>query len=70
MRYRVLVTDEIDPDGLALLIAEPRLQVDEFPTLPAADLLARIPGYDAIVGRSASRITGDLLRAEIGRAHV
>ena len=75
MRYRVLVTDEIDPDGLALLCAEPRLQVDEVPTLPAAELLARIPEYDAIVGRSASRISGDLLRAGtrlrvVGRAGV
>lgn len=75
MRYRVLVTDEIDPDGLALLTAEPRLQVDEFPTMPAAELLERIPEYDAIVGRSASRISGDLLRAGnrlrvVGRAGV
>ena len=75
MRYRVLVTDEIDPDGLALLQAEPRLQVDEVPTLPAAELLSRIPDYDAIVGRSASRISGDLLRAGtrlrvVGRAGV
>jgi D-3-phosphoglycerate dehydrogenase / 2-oxoglutarate reductase len=75
MRYRVLVTDEVDPDGLALLLAEPRLEVDEVPTLPAAELLARIPQYDAIVGRSASRISGDLLRAGtrlrvVGRAGV
>ncbi|MDZ7630547.1 MAG: hydroxyacid dehydrogenase [Gemmatimonadaceae bacterium] len=75
MRYRVLVTDEIDPDGLALLMSEPRLQVDEVPTLPAAELLARISEYDAIVGRSASRISGDLLRAGtklrvVGRAGV
>lgn len=75
MRYRVLVTDEVDPDGLALLMSEPRLQVDEVPTLPASELLARIPDYDAIVGRSASRISGELLRAAkrlrvVGRAGV
>ena len=75
MRYRVLVTDEIDADGLALLLAEPRLQVDEVPTLPAAELLGRIADYDAIVGRSASRISGELLRAAtrlrvVGRAGV
>ncbi len=75
MRYRVLVTDEIDPDGLAVLQAEPRLDVDEVPTLTPAELLARIPEYDAIVGRSASRISGALLRAGIrlrvvGRAGV
>ncbi len=75
MRYRVLVTDEVDPDGLALLTAEPRLQVDEVPTLAAAELLARIPEYDAIVGRSATRISTELLRAAtklrvVGRAGV
>jgi D-3-phosphoglycerate dehydrogenase / 2-oxoglutarate reductase len=75
MRYRVLVTDEVDPDGLALLIAEPRLQVDEVPTLAAAELLARIAEYDAIVGRSATRISTELLRAAtklrvVGRAGV
>ncbi len=75
MRYRVLVTDEIDPDGLAVLQSEPRLDVDEVPTLSPSDLLARIPEYDAIVGRSASRITTALLRAGtrlrvVGRAGV
>jgi D-3-phosphoglycerate dehydrogenase / 2-oxoglutarate reductase len=75
MRYRVLVTDEIDPDGLALLTSESMLEVDEVPTLPAAELLGRIHQYDAIVGRSASRISGALLRAGtrlrvVGRAGV
>jgi D-3-phosphoglycerate dehydrogenase len=32
--YRILVTDDIDPDGVALLTAEPSFQVDEVPTLP------------------------------------
>lgn len=75
MAFRVLVTDEIDPDGVALLVAEPELQVDEVPTLPAPELLARIADYDAIIGRSATRITADLLRAAkrlkvVGRAGV
>jgi D-3-phosphoglycerate dehydrogenase / 2-oxoglutarate reductase len=75
MTYRVLVTDEIDPEGVALLAAEPALQVDEVPTLPKDELLARIGDYDAIVGRSATRISPDLLRAGkrlkvVGRAGV
>jgi hypothetical protein len=41
--YRVLVTDEIDAEGVALLSAEPRIVVDEVPTLPKDELLARIP---------------------------
>jgi D-3-phosphoglycerate dehydrogenase / 2-oxoglutarate reductase len=73
--YRVLVTDEVDPDGVAILTSEPELNVDVVPTLPQTELLERIGGYDALVGRSATRITEDLLRrAErlrvIGRAGV
>jgi len=75
MRYRVLVTDEIDPEGVALLAAEPSLEVDELPTLPASDLLARIGDYDALIGRSATRVSDELLRAArrlrvVGRAGV
>ena len=75
MPYRILVTDEIDPDGVAVLAAEPELRVDEVPTLPADELLGRIGEYDAIVGRSATRITTELLRGAarlkvVGRAGV
>jgi D-3-phosphoglycerate dehydrogenase / 2-oxoglutarate reductase len=73
--YRVLVTDEIDAEGVALLSAESELVVDEVPTLPKEDLLARISDYDAIVGRSATRISADLLEKGrrlrvVGRAGV
>jgi D-3-phosphoglycerate dehydrogenase len=60
-RFRVLVTDEVDPEGTALLRGHPDIAVDEVPTLPPAELLERIGDYDAIVGRSATRITGELL---------
>ena len=75
MTYRVLVTDEIDPEGVAILSAEPSIKVDEVPTLPKDELLRRIPDYDAIVGRSATRISSDLLEQGsklkvVGRAGV
>jgi D-3-phosphoglycerate dehydrogenase len=75
MSFRVLVTDEVDPEGVALLVAEPQLIVDEVPTLPKDELLRRIPEYDAIVGRSATRISAELLHAAtrlrvVGRAGV
>jgi len=73
--HRLLVTDEIDPDGLALLRAVPSFAVDEVPTLPADELLRRIGDYHAIIGRSATRISEPLLRAAkqlrvVGRAGV
>ena len=75
MSFRILVTDDIDPDGVALLTAEPQFVVDEVPTLPRDELLARIDQYDAFVGRSATRVTDELLRAAtrlrvVGRAGV
>jgi D-3-phosphoglycerate dehydrogenase len=73
--YRILVTDDIDADGVALLTAEPSFIVDEVPTLPPAELLERIGDYDAFVGRSATRITDALLKRAtrlrvVGRAGV
>jgi D-3-phosphoglycerate dehydrogenase len=73
--YRILITDDIDADGVAVLTAEPELAVDEVPTLPRDQLLARIGEYHALVGRSATRISPELLRAAprlavVGRAGV
>ncbi|MGZ8470261.1 MAG: phosphoglycerate dehydrogenase [Gemmatirosa sp.] len=75
MTYRVLVTDDIDRDGVALLEAESALRVDEVPTLPVPALLERIGDYDAIIGRSATKISAELLRNAprlrvVGRAGV
>ena len=75
MAYRILVTDEVDPEGVAVLTAEPDLAVDEVPTLSKDERLGRIAGYDALVGRSATRISPELLRAAprlavVGRAGV
>lgn len=73
--FRVFVTDEVDPEGVALLHAHPKIAVVESPTLPPGQLLEQVGEYDAIIGRSATRITGELLqRGErlrvIGRAGV
>lgn len=73
--FRVLVTDGIDREGIDLLSAEPRLQVDVVPTLPPADLLGRIADYDAVIVRSATKITEEVIHRGtnlrvIGRAGV
>jgi D-3-phosphoglycerate dehydrogenase / 2-oxoglutarate reductase len=60
-KYRVLVTDEIHPDGLALLRATPEIEVVERPTRPLPELLGEIDQYDALIGRSATRISRELL---------
>jgi D-3-phosphoglycerate dehydrogenase / 2-oxoglutarate reductase len=73
--YKVLVTDEVDPEGIALLRAEPALEIVERPTLPPDQLREEVGAYDALIGRSATRISAELLeRASrlrvVGRAGV
>jgi D-3-phosphoglycerate dehydrogenase len=73
--FNVLVTDEVDPEGVELLRAQPGFSVDERPTTPWRDLLDVIGDYDAIVGRSATQVPAELLRRArrlqvIGRAGV
>ena len=75
MSFRILVTDDVDPEGVAVLLGTPEFTVDEVPTLPKDELLARIGDYDAIVGRSATRISEQVLRRAtrlrvVGRAGV
>ncbi len=72
---RVLVTDEVDPQGVELLRAEPSFVVDVRPTRPWRELLGEIGQYDAFIGRSATQLPAELLgKAErlrvIGRAGV
>lgn len=74
-RFKVMVTDEVDPEGISILRAEPSIEVVERPTLPPAQLLEEIGQYDALIGRSATRITAELLERGtrlkvIGRAGV
>lgn len=75
MTYRVLVTDHVDSEGVEILRSTPGLDVEETPTLPPTELLERIHEYDALVGRSATRISAELLRRArklrvVGRAGV
>ena len=74
-QFRVMITDEVDPEGIALLRNHPAIEVVETPTLPPAKLLEVIGEYDALIGRSATRISRELLDAGtrlkvIGRAGV
>ncbi len=73
--YRLLVTDEVDPDGVELLRGEDLFDVDEIPTPSSAALAEMIGDYDAFVGRSATRLPADILKRAtrlrvIGRAGV
>ena len=60
-KLRILVTDEVDPQGVDLLRSEPSFDVDEQPTRPWRDLIPTIGEYDAFVGRSATKLPAELL---------
>jgi D-3-phosphoglycerate dehydrogenase len=73
--YRVLLSDSLGPEGLARLREQPDLEVDARPGLSPAELREVIGGYDALVVRSATKVTADVIaRADrlrvIGRAGI
>ena len=70
---KVLVSDPIDQAGIELL--KQVAQVDERPKLPPEELLKIIPEYDALMIRSGTQVTQDVIEAGsklkiIGRAGV
>ena len=71
---KVIITDPIATEGVKLLRAA-GLEVDERPGLAPDELIKAIPEYDAIIVRSATKVTADVINAGrnlkvIGRAGV
>ena len=60
---KIIVTDEVSAEGLALLTQEPRIQLDVKLGLKKEELLATIGEYDAIITRSGTTVDKDLLDA-------
>ena len=72
---KVLVTDSLAPEGFEILEKAPGLEVVDAPGLSPADLLAAIADADALVIRSATKVTADVIAAGarlavIGRAGI
>lgn len=58
---RVLVSDPVHQDGVKFLEKEPDLKVDVRLRLPKEELLQIIGDYDALVVRSETKVTADVL---------
>lgn len=74
-RYRVLLADRIADEGLSVLRGEPGLEVDDKSGIDKAELLRIIGDYDALVVRSRTKVTADVLQRAsrlraIGRAGI
>lgn len=59
---RVLVPEKLSPDGLKLL-TDAGLEVDNRPGLSAEELLRLIPSYHALIVRSETKVTSEVLSA-------
>ncbi len=73
MTFRILVSDGLSPAGLKLL--EQTGEVTANPKITPAELLAALPEYDALVVRSRTKVTAQVLEAGprlkvVGRAGV
>lgn len=59
---RVLVPEKLSPDGLALLTSA-GLEVDNRPGLSPPELLSLVPSYHALIVRSETKVTAEVLSA-------
>lgn len=60
---KIIVTDEVSAEGLALLTQEPRIQLDVRLGLNKQQLLDSIGEYDVIITRSGTNVDRELLDA-------
>ncbi|KIN01403.1 hypothetical protein OIDMADRAFT_103986 [Oidiodendron maius Zn] len=60
-RPKVLIPEKVSPDGLALLSSS--FEIHQPKNLSAQDLLAIIPDYDALIIRSETKVTVEVLAA-------
>ncbi len=73
--HKVLVTDSLSPQGLAVFESVPNITVEYRPGLPPDEIRRVIGDYDALIVRSGTRVTGDIIAAGarlrvVGRAGI
>ncbi|MBX6395249.1 MAG: phosphoglycerate dehydrogenase, partial [Alicyclobacillaceae bacterium] len=73
--FKILVSDPISEEGLKKLIEAPEVQVDLRPGLAPEELIRIIGEYDALLVRSQTKVTAEMIAAgknlkAIGRAGV
>jgi len=66
MKYKVLVTDKLDKEGIEVLKKYPEIEVVEKETLKGDALKQELQGYDAIIVRSETKLTRDVIEASKG----
>ena len=59
--FKVLITDPISEKGIELLAKEPDIEVDNQPDISYEELLEIVSEYDAIITRSRTPVTAELI---------
>ena len=75
MAHKVLISDKLAPEGVAILEQSPEIELTQKPGIPANELLDIIGPYDALVVRSGTKVTAELIERAtslrvIGRAGI
>jgi D-3-phosphoglycerate dehydrogenase len=75
MTKRVLISDKLAPEGIAILDAESGIEVESKPGIAPDELAEIIGGFDALVIRSGTKVTAELIASAtklqaIGRAGI
>lgn len=60
-RPKILIPEKVSPDGLALL--SPHFEIHQPKSLSPSDLIAQIPSYQALIIRSDTKVTSEVLAA-------
>jgi len=66
-KLKILITDGLSIDGLEILESNSEIEVDLRKGLPKEELIEIIKDYDALVVRSATKVTSGILDATDGR---
>src|SRR3990167_3416862 len=72
---KVLISDKLEKEGVDILKGEKMISVDLKPGIPAKELIQVIKDYDALIIRSGTKVTQEVLEAAarlkvVGRAGV
>ena len=61
MTYRILIADQLDEEGMALL--RPHAELVNLPTISQEELVRSIGDFDALIVRSRAKVTAEVIQA-------
>jgi D-3-phosphoglycerate dehydrogenase len=62
---RVFISDRLADEGIKILEEAPGIEVEHRPGIDSGELREALRGYDALIVRSGTKVTRDLLTTSI-----